>query len=241
VFGTGELITQARDPVIGETLEKMGRTTGFTRGIVYAEGYFNVDYDELGVLSMIGFAIAPLVDPTEYIVNHGDSGGVFYEPGTGYGVGHVVAGSWSPTTICYCTYLTSTLSEINVTLTDPSTSTSEGDYADNNGSIVPPYIDSTTPYSFLWTVSIGEDLENAYLFTDYEFTDCVYGKRSTDIDYMPIGVMGNPSCFLGDVPSGTELIINLKLELPVRYDQSGEHSVPIYIGHGRGYTGQLVL
>lgn len=93
-FGTNIQLRGAR-PVVGdEVLEKSGRSTGVTRGRVDGEGRYNIDYS-VGRIGVDGFKIVARREGNpddEEISAGGDSGSVWYAPGTREGVGLHFAG-----------------------------------------------------------------------------------------------------------------------------------------------------
>lgn len=88
---SGVRITSFRLPVVGDILEKSGRTTGITQGLV----------DGLGHFDGVGFSmhLRPLAEDIDDIPisDGGDSGAVWYDPETSAGVGLHVRGAEHPT------------------------------------------------------------------------------------------------------------------------------------------------
>jgi hypothetical protein len=78
-FETGAHPTQARDPVLGEILEKSGRTTNVTRARVQGIGHF-------GALRP-AFLMVPVAGGATRISEGGDSGALWYSPNDGCAVG----------------------------------------------------------------------------------------------------------------------------------------------------------
>jgi len=69
--------TAPREPRIGEVLEKIGRSTGQTRGLIDGIGHYMGVRDSF---RLVGLDATPIVAP-------GDSGAVWYDPITGAAVG----------------------------------------------------------------------------------------------------------------------------------------------------------
>jgi hypothetical protein len=90
-LGSGVRIANFRLPIVGDVLEKSGRTTGITQGLV----------DGLGHFDGVGFSmhLRPLAEDIDDIPisDGGDSGAVWYDPETRAGVGLHVRGAEHPT------------------------------------------------------------------------------------------------------------------------------------------------
>lgn len=86
-----------RDPKIGDVLIKCGRSTGHTAAMVDGVGSYAVDYGDARVI-VDGFKLAPLSEPgaVAEISSRGDSGSLWFDPGTGAGVGLHFAGETAP-------------------------------------------------------------------------------------------------------------------------------------------------
>jgi hypothetical protein len=94
IFGTGVQIDQLDMPEPGMVVEKCGRTTGVARGRIEGLGTYFYPGVEMGVT---GFRIVPLIDtPDPDIAAPGDSGSVYYVPGTTTGIGLHCAGGIDP-------------------------------------------------------------------------------------------------------------------------------------------------
>jgi hypothetical protein len=114
---SGVVVRRAVLPIMGQVLEKSGRTTGVTRGVVDGMGrYFYAEAP--GGIS--GFRLAPHGpdDPAcEDLSAPGDSGAVWYDPATEAGVGLHAGGEVAQTSeFAVASYLTRVLSALQVRL-----------------------------------------------------------------------------------------------------------------------------
>lgn len=86
---TDVVLHQARQPRVGEILEKSGRTTNVTRGKVDGRGQYKLLYP-MGVVGIDGFKIVTEVDGNpgdQEVSSGGDSGSLWYGVSDGQGVG----------------------------------------------------------------------------------------------------------------------------------------------------------
>jgi hypothetical protein len=244
VFNTTETLLRARDPVIGETVNKVGRTTSWTEGIVSHWGYAEVDLPNLGSTTIYAFWVVPLVDPDELIGAPGDSGSVWYLPGTGTAVGLLFGGAPSgPVMIANCR-LTAAFEEFDVSLTASSGSwTTDEGYL--SGLFEMPWTSTSGTVEITTGVTISKSRRNVYLFTKSDFilpgNGVMWAKRDGDAQYMPIGGQGSkPTCILGSFEAGSVVKVNLLL----RPDSSigiGNRTIPVYVGYGENIdTGGVV-
>lgn len=246
MFPTEELITSAALPQVGDLVEKSGRSTDVTWGeVTSASTTQSVSYGApWGDISITGFIIAPRSDPSEVIAATGDSGALIYLPGTGVGLGLITAVSTSPTVAVLCSFLTTALSDLNVSLDEPATAATE-EWVEVEGVVDPHWM--IYGNEMLATVSLtpARTINHAYLFTSQDFVisgnGILWGKRSTDSTYSPIGINSrSPTCFIGNIAAGETVTLNLKLVPVSGLDLSGNQSAPVYIGHGRTLLGDLI-
>jgi hypothetical protein len=188
----------------------------------------------LGTIGIVGFAVVPLTDPNEMIVDHGDSGSVGWIKNTTTAVGVLTAGSWSPT-IAYYSYLTNAFEDYGLTIIDDKATWKPDDALLSNffalGWISP---DEDKIYEF--NLTVNEDYQNVFLYTGLEYVDLVnkgilWAKLSTEENYMPIGIFSaTPSCNLGDMVKNASITIQVKVISTL--DLVGEQNIPIYIAYG---------
>jgi len=102
---------------ISDVVEKVGRSTGTTQGIVTADGYVSLDYSEYGYGSilMAVFAYTPLTDPDEEIVAGGDSGSIVYRVSDSAGLGLHVAHDTDPM-VAYACHLPAVVSALQISV-----------------------------------------------------------------------------------------------------------------------------
>jgi hypothetical protein len=98
MINTDMIMTTMRDPDLNDVVRKTGRTTGTTDAKVQGMGSMGVDYSAWG-LGTVSFNMVSLIpagdDPNEITVAGGDSGSVWYYPGTTDGMGLVTSVSTS--------------------------------------------------------------------------------------------------------------------------------------------------
>lgn len=98
------VLTDVVMPQVLDEVEKSGRTTGVTQGVVSGFGYVGIDYSTYGhgIIYMYCCSIIPLVDPDEMIVDGGDSGAIWYDTTTGAGLAIHVARTTDPVVAYNC-------------------------------------------------------------------------------------------------------------------------------------------
>ncbi|MFA5135714.1 MAG: hypothetical protein WC505_08085, partial [Patescibacteria group bacterium] len=117
MLDTKVILTDAVVPDVDDVVEKVGRSTGTTQGIVTAHGYVSLDYSDYGYGSilMAVFAYTPLTDPDEEIVAAGDSGSVVYRVSDSVGMGLHVAHDTDPV-VAYACYLTDQMTTLQFSI-----------------------------------------------------------------------------------------------------------------------------
>jgi hypothetical protein len=121
-FQTNVRVTEARLPQVGEAVEKSGRTTATTRGIVDGVGRYFITYDDRGRVGIDGFKIVATIpgNPNnDEISAGGDSGSLWYSAADKKGVGLHFAGETDPDPRqehAIACFLPRVLSALNVTL-----------------------------------------------------------------------------------------------------------------------------
>lgn len=113
VLESHQILRNVVEPEIDDLVEKVGRTTGVTQGIVSAIGYLTLDYTDYGYDSILMSVMAyiPRDDPDELIVDGGDSGSIVYNSETGEALGLHVAHVTDPV-IGYACVLAYVLEEL---------------------------------------------------------------------------------------------------------------------------------
>jgi hypothetical protein len=232
-----ESIVTARLPLLGETVEKVGRTTGLTQGIVNAYGTWLVDYAGTGFsnTAIDGFEIVPLSDPNEMIGDHGDSGSLIYLSGKKTAVGLLTAGSWSPTSIICC-YIGNVLGDYDLTFTKESITikTPETEPSDNQTIYNTINAGWMGVGDQIYTIDMvfKDSFTKVFLYIDdSDYADILWAKLSTEEEYMPIGAFSvNPTCILGDIAKNDPITINLKVISSS--EVMGEVTITIKVGYG---------
>jgi len=75
-------------------------------------------------------------------------------------------------------------------------------------------------------------LQNAFLYTDSDYTNIIEAKRFSQVVYTDVGIYSSsPSCFIGSLDAGVATGINVRLNFSTA-SLWGEQSVPIYLGGG---------
>jgi hypothetical protein len=231
---SNEEITAARDPQIDDVVEKVGRTTGRTQGKVVAIGTFIEDISDsgLGSVQIDGFEIVPLVNPNELIGGPGDSGSLIYSPGKRTAVGVLCAGVFSPTMI-FCSFVTNALSDFGVSFTKELVAVKTPDDAEEQ--VVYNFVNAgwvgADPQTYTFDMIFKDDLENVFLYTDSYYSGLLWGKLSTESEFMPIGGFSHfPTCILGDVEKNVQVTIDIQI-IP-SFTTAGEQNIPVKISYG---------
>lgn len=102
---------------------------------------------------------------------------------------------------------------------------------------------------FLLFTATEEILNNAYLCTTVpEYDGYISARRGDSVvfelnpgpytiagDFLPIGVVGDLTCWLGDIPAGTITPVEIRINFPDDANE-GEHIVPIFLAFDDGST-----
>lgn len=252
MFPTNEIITSVEDPTYNEIYEMCGAATGVTTHDVRAFGQFKVDLGSLlgGEIWIDGFSLLPFGGGGVHggrSAEEGDSGAILYKPGTGIGVGMLVAidAYYSPgyDEETFAAYLSYVMEDMNLILSYDSETTYY--WSEVIAEKQEYWIKIGDEMVTSFTISPSNDIYHTYLFTESAFADGVngvmWGKRSTDSTYSLIGPNSlSPSCFIGDISSGESVTIDLKLLPTSMLSELTSYQIPVYVGHGSTLTGGYI-
>lgn len=109
------VLTDVVMPELLDPVEKVGRTTGLTQGVISALGLCDVDYSAFGygTVTIYMASFIPVSDPSELIVDGGDSGSLLYNPETKAGIGLVTSMISDPTVVGYACILGYVLEDLD--------------------------------------------------------------------------------------------------------------------------------
>ncbi len=120
-YETGVEVGAARRARLGDALTKSGRTTGVTHAVVDGVGRYTLSYP-VGPRAIDGFIIRTDSDDNPHnveISSRGDSGALWYDPGSGEGLGLHFAGETDPAPaaeFALACHLETVLDELHVSL-----------------------------------------------------------------------------------------------------------------------------
>jgi hypothetical protein len=94
-----------------------------------------------------------------------------------------------------------------------------------------PFCINDTDKTFNISLTSSEELINAFLYTDGDYSGIISAKRSTQNNYRSIEAYSEtPSCYLGTIAADEKIVINMKANFSSAY--KGEYVIPVYVGHG---------
>ena len=242
IYGTNQIISGAKDPEIGDTLDKVGRTTGYTQGRVLSYGSWVSDYSShytdswYGNVTISGFVVAPLTDPYENIGDAGDSGSLLYNATTGIGAGLLTAGTTSGEKYVYCSLFTNALTDLGLSIIYDNSIWKNPNTSSNVGLLIPLWITSATPQDFVLELLVKNSLSNVCIFTDSQFIDSIDGgviwiKRNDE--FMPVGNRSNAyMCNIGNIEANIPVSLTIRIKRSNNLDLNGEYAIPLYVSHG---------
>ena len=97
-----------------------------------------------------------------------------------------------------------------------------------------PYAEPGETLSITMTF-VNEDSSTwhkCYLYTSGQWEYKIWAKKSSDSEYLPVSIMGNPLCYIAHLAPG-ETDIDFRIMLPTT-QQVALHQIPIGIGHDAG-------
>lgn len=226
IFATGDIISNIKDPEIGDLVTKSGRTTDVTHGVVSAFGSFGVDYSAwgLGTIYIVGFEVVPLSDPYENISASGDSGSCVYITDSQTAVGILTAGSTSGPEIMLCCYITTAFSKFDLSIETEPLNAPQSVFGI-------PWLPSDEEYTQTVTLTFKKDYEAISLYTDPQFSRVIAAKFTSETDYCEVGAYSQtPLCILGDVQGNVAVSIDFKIQADTGL--TGRQTIPIYVTYG---------
>jgi hypothetical protein len=114
---SGVRVTSIDTPAIGQILEKAGRTTSITRGLVEAMGTYYYPEAMAGVSGFMLSTVGLDSPNSQDLTAQGDSGAIWYDPDTQAGVGlHVAGEARQSNEFAIACYLTRVMMTLRVSL-----------------------------------------------------------------------------------------------------------------------------
>ncbi len=226
MFTTGDVISNIKDPEIGDLVTKSGRTTDVTYGVVSAFGTFGVDYSAwgLGTVNIMGFEVIPLSDPYENISAPGDSGSCVYITDSETVVGILTAGSTSGPEIALCCYITTAFELFGLSMMTENLSSVQSVFNI-------PWLLSDEEYNQTMSLIFKNNYEAVSLYTDPQFAGVIAAKLTSEAEYYEIGAYSQaPLCILGNVERNVVVSIDFKVQS--NSGLVGNQIIPIYITYG---------